>query len=579
LHDGHPLGARVIAADQVEFSLFAPAASAVHVLGSFTGSSQGQAPLVRNAQGVWSVTLTIEQPESQEYRFVVDGRSVADPYARANRGNQGNSIIVGESTYAWHDAAFVRKPREQLVIYEAHAGDFTRDPSSGVAPEERGKFAGFAHKIAHLTRLGVNAVELMPIMENQSDGYDWGYSASLFFAPDANLASSPDGAQVNELKALIDALHAAGIAVIVDVVYNHVSGQTGKNHFWGVDPAYYFDVDGDGDAEDDRNDWGYTMATDKPLVRKLMFDNMKLLMDEYHVDGFRLDATSHMSIDAVLEVVRMLHDAGYCDRTFIAEEFDAAHNQRIRAFNQEFASTVLSSWGTGYKNRVWDAIRWPDTSMTDLTNVTYYSANDGWKRSDEVINYVSSHDEGTLHGWLGASKEQVKVATAHLLTAVGVPMLWLGDEFMRVHLSNHAPGATDPQNNVVDWTLADTHADLVDYTAALVRLRIAHPSLHGMLTGPSDGRFVWHNQSRERALGYARHVPGDHAFVVLANYQPFAQTYRLPFPAQGVWHLMSDGRSARAELPGLATLEVTGGSSELVVPATSAHVYMSAAPF
>ena len=425
-------------------------------------------------------------------------------------------------------------------------------------------------------RLGVS---LMPVVENQSDGYDWGYSASLFFAPDANLASASSGEQAHELKQLIDALHGAGIAVILDVVYNHVSGRSGVNHFWGVDPLYYFDVNDDGDPENDRNAWGYAMASHRPALRKLMYDNMKMFLDEYHVDGFRIDATAHMDIEAVLEVVRTLYDEGYCDRTFIAEEFDGEHNARIRTFNRELGSTVVSSWGTGYKNRVWDAIRWPDTSMTDLTQVTYYSAADGWQRSDEVVNYVSSHDEGTVHGWLHASKEQVKVSAAHLLTSAGIPMMWLGDEFMRVHLANHGPGATQEQNNRVDWSLVETHGDLVDYYGALVRLRVAHPSLYQPLVGDGDARFSWDNESRERALGYLRAAPGDRAFFVLVNYQPFEQEYELAFPAAGTWHLMVDGRTARSELPGLSTLEVTGQSARVRVPATSAYVYMSERSF
>jgi 1,4-alpha-glucan branching enzyme len=578
LHGGELLGARVLSADRVEFSLFAPNATAVHVMGTFNGFSADEHPLLRAADGVWSTILTIHEPAGQEYRFVVDGRSVADPYARANLGIRGNSIIVAEQPFAWSDQAFARKPREQLVIYETHVGDFTRDASSAVAEPLRGKFSGFVHKLAHLKRLGVNAVELMPIAENQSDGYDWGYSATLPFAPDANYASAAGGAQVEELKQLVDALHGAGIAVIVDVVYNHVWGQTGVNHFWGVDPVYYFDVDGDGDPENDRSDWGYMVATHRPAVRKLMHDNMKFLMDEYHVDGFRIDATSHMDIEAVLDVVRSLDDDGYCDRYYIAEEFDGEHNARIRAFNQELGRTVVSSWGTGYKNRVWDALRWPDTSMTDLTNVTYFSANDGWQRSEEVVNYISSHDEGTVNSWLGASKDQVKVAATHLLTAAGIPMLWFGDEFLRVHFANHGTDATREDKNRVDWTLAQAHGDLVDYYGALVKLRIAHPSLYRSLSGPVGERFVWDNASAQRAIGYVRTALGDHAFVVLANYQPHAQEYDVSFPAPGTWHLMADGRSATSELPGLSTLEVTGENTRVLVPSTAAHVYMSSEP-
>jgi 1,4-alpha-glucan branching enzyme len=574
LHGGLPLGARVVASDEVEFSLFAPAASAVQVVGTFNDFDPARGPLTRGDDGVWTTTLTMANPAGQEYRFRVDGRSVADLYARANDGNQGHSIIVGDGAFAWSDTGFERPSREELVIYEVHPADFTRHASSGVAPEARGTFRGFVDKIDHLRRLGVNAVELMPVWENQSEGYDWGYSASLWFAPDTWLAGTRKGGQVEELKKLVDALHAAGIAVIFDVVYNHVWGKTPVNHFWGVDPVYYFDVDGDGDPENDRNEWGYIVATQKPALRKLMYDHMTYLLREFHADGFRIDATAVMDIDAVLEVVSELDDDGFCDRYYIAEEFDGAHNARIQAFNRELGRTLVSSWGTGYKNRVWDAIRWPDSSMTDLTNVTYFSQRDGWSRSDEVIQYVASHDEGTINTWLGASEAQVRVAATHLLTAAGIPMLWLGEEFMRVHASNHGPNAVAAENNLVDWSLADSHGDLIDYYGALVRLRRAHPSLHAPEQGPLDESFVWDSEHPARALGYVRRSEGDRSFVMLINYQDHEQAYDVAFPERGSWHLMADGEQAVSELPGLGTLEVGAATTRVTVPAQHAHVYM-----
>jgi len=578
LHASEMLGARVVAGDQVEFSLFAPAASSVSVIGSFNGNDPNANSLAKGADGIWTATVSIPNAHGQGYRFLVDGRSVADVYSRANDGNGGDSIIVARSDFAWSDGAFVRKPREQLVIYESHVADFTRDDSSGVSADKRGKFLGFAEKLDHLKRIGINAVELMPVVENQSDGYDWGYSASLFFAPESTLASSRRGAQINELKSMVNELHRAGIAVIADVVFNHVWGQTGSNHFWGVDPVYYFDYDDNGDPENDKVDWGYLMATQRPLMRKLMYDNLKYLMTEFHLDGFRLDGTKHMSSEAVIEVIRELDDDGFCDRYFIAEEFDGEHNERIRELNAELGHTALSSWGTGYKNHVWDAIRYPSSSMTDLTHATYFSQGDGWNRSDEVVIYMSSHDEGTINAWLDASKDQVKVAATHLLTAAGLPMLWMGDELMRPHLGNHGTNATAEENNRFDWNLATTHADLVDYYGAMVRLRTSHKNLYAAQTGAAGTSFVWDNESPERALGYARRgAAGDRDFVILVNYQDHDQDYQVAFPHTGTWHLMANGRTAKAEVPGLSSLDVQAASTSVRVPATSAFVYMSAA--
>jgi 1,4-alpha-glucan branching enzyme len=581
LNGAEMLGARVTGADQVRFALFAPRAQKVALVGSFNGWNEDADPLTKAADGVWTKTLTLASPYGQEYRFSVDGRLVADPYAFANDENEGNSILVDRAYAGWSDADFKRPTRESLVIYEVNVSDLSRGSSSGVATNLRGKFAGFEAKIDHLKRMGVNAVELMPVVENQSKDYSWGYNASLFFAPESALATSSKGAQVNELKHLINALHEAGIAVIVDVVYNHVWGQTGQNHFWGVDSLYYFDYDDDGDAEDDKLSWGYKLASWRDGMKKLMYDNMKYLMSEYHIDGFRLDSTENMNIDAVFEVIRALDDDGYCDRFYLVEEFSGEHNAKIRALNKELGRVLISSWGTGYKNRVWDAVKYKTTSMTDLTNVTYYSRGDGWNRSDEVINYVTSHDEGTLNSRFGATQEQIKVTAAHLLTAPGIPMMWAGDEFMRMHWGNYHPGGPGQnvreENNRIDWALATTNAGLIDYYAALIRLRIQHPTLHRALAEEPGNHFIWNNKDPKTALGYVRKAaPGDHDFVVLVNYQEIEQSYSVAFPQTGSFRVMAADGMATADPNGLSTLEVTSATTEVKVAPLSAKILMSA---
>jgi 1,4-alpha-glucan branching enzyme len=583
LNGGALLGAQLMGADQVRFALFAPRAQKVSVVGAFNGWDETADPLTKSADGVWTTTLTLPKPIGQEYRFDVDGRLVADPYAFANDKNEGNSIVIDRTYKAWSDADFVRPKRESLVIYEANVSDLSRHASSGVPSDLQGKYAGFELKIEHLKRLGVNAVEFMPVVENQSNGYSWGYNASLFFAPETALATSTKGAQVHELKHMINALHEAGIAVIVDVVYNHVWGQTGPNHFWGVDPLYYFDYDDDGDAEDDKLSWGYKMASWREAMKKLMYDNMKYLMSEYHVDGFRLDSTENMNIDAVFEVIRALDDDGYCDRFYLVEEFSGEHNTKIRALNKELGRVLISSWGTGYKNRLWDAVKYKGTSMTDLTNVTYFSRADGWGRSDEVVNYVTSHDEGTLNARFGASKDQVKVAAAHLLTSPGLPMMWAGDEFMRMHWGNYHPGGPGQnvreENNRIDWALATTNADLIDYYGALVRLRIQHPTLHKAVSEEVGNSFIWNNNDPESAIGYVRKgVSGDRDFVVLANYQEVEQTYKVAFPQLGSYRVMVADGQASADANGLASLDVTSASTDVKVAPFSAKVFMSVAP-
>ncbi len=569
---GRLLGATMYSESEVEFAIFAPNASSATVEGDF-----GSVPLVQDAAGVFSAVVDLPNAAGKQYGFALDGKNVSDPYAKAFAYADGPSLVVD---YYRESSSFARKSRNELVVYEMHAGNFTLDPTSGVSDDKRGKFSGFSEKLAYLKRLGVNAVELMPVTANQSNGYSWGYNPAYFFAPDAELASQSGVNAVRELGDLVSVLHEAGIAVILDVVYNHVSGQD-KNPYWNIDAGYYFDVDSDGDVNDDATDWGYRLATNKPMVQKLMFDNMKYLMDAFRVDGFRLDSTENMDIDATIEVVRALRDAGYGDRTYIFEEFSGAHNEQIRAENALAESPYISSWGTGYKNHVWSALTSGSCQCVSLGNSTFYSQNIGYSGPLEVVNFFSSHDEGTLTGHLGASQAQVRTAAVHLLTSLGVPMLWMGEEFARVHYGNHHPGGgtlhLSEEANRMDWSLVTQNSALVDVFSALIGLRVRHPALHA----DSDSFFSWSppvNADWERSIGYRyAGTPTDNDFVVLVNYAQTSAHYDVLFPSAGTWHVMYDGTAASGDLPGLSQLVVDTAPVPITLPAQSARIFMSEA--
>jgi 1,4-alpha-glucan branching enzyme len=580
LYGGRLLGANLVGPGLVEFSVFAPRAETVAVVGTFNDWDEQAAPMTRDDDGIWHALLAIDDPIGQRYRFSIDGtRHVADLYAKANAGNVGDSIILAPPPAATD--GWVRPPRDALVIYEMHASDFTHHPSSGVAAERRGRYAGIAERIPHLVRLGINAVELMPLSESQSSGYTWGYNPSLFFAPETSFSQGDHGGQVDELRQAIEALHEAGIAVILDVVYNHVSGREGVNHFWDIDPLYYFDYSGDGNPDNDTTPWGYRLVTWQPMVKKLMYDNMKYWMDVYGVDGFRIDATEYMHFESLLEVVAQLAADGYDDRYFIFEEFSPGNNARIQEFNAAAGRVLVSSWGGAFRDVVWSALAQGAGNTRSLGEVTYYSRDYGWNQPAEVINYLSSHDEGTLTARWGASEELVKTSAVHLFTAMGVPMFWMGEEFRRLHYGNHHPDGGSAhlsrENNTVDWTLADEHGELIDYFGALIRLRIAHPALRPTDPNPAGAHFSWHQHDFTSAIGYGYHgVSGDHDFVVLVNYRAETVAYDVRFPRTGDWHVMSDGHRATADPPGLETWHIENDPHRVLVPGHSGLILMSA---
>lgn len=583
-YGGTMLGANIISGTTVEFTVFAPNASSIHVAGEFNSWSGTANPMTKITGGVWKATIDIQDLANDQYKFVLDGGSTwyADPYSKANEYSSGNSLIVSTS-YAWSDSSWTKPGRSELVIYEMHIKDFTSHAaSSGVTA--KGKYAGVEEKIAYLTNLGINVVQFMPPTEVSDGGYSWGYNPSLYFAPESYMASANTGVQVTEMKHLINALHNAGIAVIFDVVYNHVGPD--DNYFWIFEQVYYFDYNNDGVVDSaDATDWGAKFCTWRPMVKKLMYDNMKYLMDTYHVDGFRLDSTENMDSAGTLEVIDNLYSAGYTSQYYIFEEFNGDHNSAIQTYNSSKGKAVISSWGTGYKNNAWDAIKYGASSGSSLGKIVYYSKDDGWNYQSEAINYISSHDEGTLVGTnIQATEQEVRVGNALLLTSMGIPMIWMGEEFMRIHHGNHLPTNlgknTDEANNVMDWSLATANTNLVKYIASLIKLRITHPSLRMTVQHPeSTGNFSWNTADWESAIGYTyKGISGDNDFIVLANFETSAKLYSsVSFPQNGTtWYVMSDGTSATHTNGGLSSFTAPA-TSNISVPAQSAVIYMSSA--
>ncbi len=278
----------------------------------------------------WWATATVSA--GQNYKYLLDDTTwVSDPYARAyDESDNFNSLIMDSSTYSWNDGGWAKPARSKLVIYEMHIKDFTRNDSDATSGAN---YLGVIDKIQYLQDLGVNAVELMPIQEWSGGWYSWGYNNSGYFAPESSLSSDiSDGSAYDEFKQLVDALHQAGIAVILDVVYNHTSND--QNLLWMIDSDLYFSGS---------TPWGNRFALELPATSKFVYDNMKYWMDEFHIDGFRLDSTENIDINAAINVVDKLYTEGYSDNYYIFEEFDGGHNDAIRNYNVNKGVRVISS--------------------------------------------------------------------------------------------------------------------------------------------------------------------------------------------------------------------------------------------
>jgi pullulanase/glycogen debranching enzyme len=391
------LGATVYS-DGVEFAVWwrNSVVSAVSVVGTFNGWNPATTPMTRVGSGdnadVWYAFVPNVTPGA-EYQYVgtKSGSTnkiwVADIYSKYNRYSNGNSVVV-DNTYSWTATGWQRPDWSSYIIYELHVKDFTSTDTT-VTAAHRGKYLGVIEKLPYLKQLGITAIELMPVSEFPDVGYGWGYNTSLFGAPESGYAVNPALGQegVDQLKALIDACHANGIAVIFDMVFNHVSN--GDNHFWMMDKVAWFDFNNNGDPADDQTPWGNKFNTRHPRAHQLAKDICEYYMREFKGDGFRLDATHTDFMDH--DFVRGLksHLASIDSKVFFTME---------NLPNQSDLKTWGSQWAAEYRHRGKDILCGGNgIAATYFSKHIYYTADHGWSAGPvETLNYLESHDEDTL---------------------------------------------------------------------------------------------------------------------------------------------------------------------------------------
>ncbi|WP_374204271.1 glycogen debranching protein GlgX [Streptomyces sp. HPF1205] len=455
--------------------------------------------------------------------------------------------VVVDDDDDWQDDRRPKTPWSDTVLYELHVRGFTmRHP--GVPPELRGTYAGLAHPAAveHLTRLGVTAVELMPVhqfaheehLERQGLRNYWGYNSIGWFAPHAAYsASGTRGQQVGEFKRMVKALHAAGIEVILDVVYNHTAegGEGGPTlSLRGIDNRGYYRLAADPRRYTDYTGCGNTLNVVQPHVLRLITDSLRYWVTEMGVDGFRFDlaaalARSTNDVDMLSPFLTVIGQDPVLRRVkLIAEPWDVGPGgYRAGAFpplwtewNDRFRDTVRDFW-RGATDDVRD-LGYRLSGSSDLydwggrrpyASVNYVTAHDGFTLRD-LVSYNGKHNEANgeegrdgsddNRSWnCGAEGEsddpavtalrrrQIRNMLATLLLATGVPMLVAGDEMGRTQGGNNNAYCQDNPVGWVDWSLLDdpSWAGLRDLAARLIALRRAHPVLRrgGFFSGLAAG--------------------------------------------------------------------------------------------
>ncbi|CAI8305886.1 MAG: Pullulanase [Opitutia bacterium UBA7350] len=445
------LGAQIL--DGVtRFRLFAPRAQAVHVVfGQKEDSSDAHAvELKRVDASTWEAVVEGEL-EGWFYSYRVAGGnddgtthfdahfSILDPYARACLGARGPGIVLADAR-----TESVKRPYEpphwhDLVILEGHVRDLTVNAPIGLSPQERTGYAGLRKwlcaKGSYLRDLGVNALELQPIQEFDNElplDYHWGYMTVNYFSPESSYAITPlKASQVEEFRGLVNDCHEAGMAVILDVVYNHVGE---PNHLLFLDKYYYFHLD----QANELVNWsgcGNDLRCDTPMGRRLILDSLKHLVRTYDVDGFRFDLAELIG----MEVLREIEDELKSIKPgiiLIAEPWSfRGHIQ------DELKDSGFASWNDGFREGIADYVR----GQGQQESIRYFLSGspETSRFAAQSINYTESHDD---HCWLdriterpgqdGSDPTVLDRRRTHLMAAIlfgslGVPMLAAGQDFLR----------------------------------------------------------------------------------------------------------------------------------------------------
>ena len=323
------------------------------------------------------------------------------------------SVVCDLTPYDWENDGHPRRPFAQTVIYEMHVAGFTKNPNSGVTPENRGTYAGLIEKIPYLVELGVTAVELLPVFlfDNRfaQDGLGnyWGYNPISFFAVHPGYSKSDDPLKVlDEFRDMVKALHRAGIEVILDVVFNHTGegGEGGPTYsLRGIDNSIYYTLEADKSRYANFSGCGNTLNANQPIVRRMIIDSLHFWVKQMHVDGFRFDLASILSRDEngrVIENPPILWDIEsdpvLAGTKLIAEAWDAAGLYQVGTF----IGDSWKEWNGKFRDDVRSFLRGDNGVVTKFVTRLVGSPDlfaQQEREPEQSINFVTCHDGFTLN--------------------------------------------------------------------------------------------------------------------------------------------------------------------------------------
>lgn len=519
-------------ATPIEFKLFAPYNKETALIGSF--SDWKEVPMNKDKDGYFRTTVELEDGVYQ-YKFRIQSKSwffepdqwveVVDPYVTDIDDPTQNGIVRIKGgdrivdTYVWqHDGTPLPTDRE-LVIYEMHIADFSGGEDD---PYARGKFKHAIEKLDYLVDLGINAIELMPVKEYPGD-YSWGYNPRYFLATESSYGSTAD------LKKLIDECHARGIRVILDGIFNHSEASCPLTQ---IDHDYWYHHS----PRDPDNNWGpefnYEHYDENLGIKpawQFIGDVVRFWIQEYHIDGIRYDAARQL--------------ANYDFMHWIVEEA-----KKVAAFKPfynvaeyipdtpsitNFDGPMDGCWHDSFYHTIVPFLCGESVDLERLKDIIDCKRQ-GYMGATNVVNYLTNHDHNHLMAELGDHQifdegafKRVKLGVAVLMTAVGIPLIWMGEEF-----GEYKYKTIDQAK--IDWTLLknDLNQNLREYYKGLIHLRKSNQALY------TENINFFHEDPDSKVLAYTRWNDEGSRVVVVVNFSDnYLAGYKVPnFPANGTWH-------------------------------------------
>lgn len=526
-----------------EFRLWAPFAKAVSISGTFT--PDGPILLESEEGGYWSTTIEKVEP-GHVYRYgieMADGTWIAknDPRARAiTSSDRGLSVIVDDS-FDWQGDDFTPPPAEHQIIYELHVGTFHRPDAS-----TPGTFESAIEKLDYLRDLGVTMIELMPVT-SMAYSNGWGYAPNYIFSVESMLGGRYG------LMSFVREAHKRGIGVILDVVYNHFSGESDLWQYDGWSEngrgGIYFYNDERGDTP-----WGGRPDYGRPEVRQFILDNITMWLTDYRLDGLRIDSTIYMRNtegrdndpehdipDAwylMQDIVELAHKIN--PRAILIAE-DCANSPAITRYRVDSGCGFDAQWELGFPHAIRDTLGAHGVPKT-LAGIRYQLEKSYNGHAFEKVIFSDSHDTAAngsvrLNETIAPrdptsliARQTLLLANAIMLTAPGIPMLLQGSEFLQ-------DGAFNDWQ-ALDWHHIEKHSGVVTAHQHLIDLRL---NRHGNTAGLAGAHTaIFHQDDNNGVIGYHRWHEGgvsDDTIIIANTSDRSFEHYQLPLPLSGKWQI------------------------------------------